>query len=134
MADKDSSSSLSNLSDILAGLTSNPELMEKISGIVGGASTPQDTTSSQPNANIGDVLANPDLMAKLPEVMAVLRPMLNNQPEKASPPKNSTSDAAGRRIALLCALKPYLSHRRCEAIDYFTRMSKMGDLIKNIKF
>lgn len=35
-----------------------------------------------------------------------------------------------RREALLCALKPYLSRERCEAIDYLLRLWRIGDSIK----
>jgi len=37
-----------------------------------------------------------------------------------------------KRTALLLALKPYMSPRRCEAIDYFIRINKLGDVIKTI--
>lgn len=35
-----------------------------------------------------------------------------------------------RREALLCALKPYLSRERCEAVDYLLRLWRVGDSIK----
>lgn len=38
-----------------------------------------------------------------------------------------------RCIALLSALKPYMSPRRCEAIDYLIRMNRMGDIIRRIR-
>ena len=55
------------------------------------------------------------------------------QTKKEAPQKDGEPKANNKRLALLYALKPYLSPRRCEAIDYFARMSKMGDIIKNIK-
>lgn len=135
MADNDKLPNTDGLSDILASITSNKELMEKISGIMGGApSETEEPKAEAPAAGIGDVLSNPDLMAKLPEVMAVLRPMLSGDEKKAPPKKDGKADAASHRMALLYALKPYLSPKRCEAIDYIARMSKMGDLMKNIKF
>lgn len=135
MADNENSPKAEGLADILASITGNPELMKKISGIVGGA--PSDATKEKEEAKaaagIGDVLANPELMAKLPEVIAVLRPMMSEGDSKSQPKKDGQVDATSRRMALLYALKPYLSPRRCEAIDYIARMSKMGDLMKNIK-
>ncbi len=125
------------LSDILSGVMSNPELMEKISGIMGNISSKEDgapTETKPPVSGISDVLANPDLMSKLPEIISVLRPMLSEGTTQSPPKKSDKDNAAGRRLALLFALKPYLSPRRCEAIDYIARMSKMGDLMKNIKF
>ena len=128
MADNENLPMNDSLSDVLANITANKALMEQIADIMGNTAA-----TKPPEANsISDVLSNPDLMAKLPEVMAVLRPMLSggdSHPAK----QDGKGEAAGRRLALLYALKPYLSPRRCEAIDYFARMSKMGDLMKNIK-
>jgi len=39
--------------------------------------------------------------------------------------------SASRR-ALLCALKPYLSPARCEAVDYLLRLWQVGDVIKRL--
>lgn len=47
------------------------------------------------------------------------------------PPANG--DACARREALLCALKPYLSHERAVAVDYLLRLSRVGDAIKAMK-
>ena len=135
MADNDNLPKTDGLSDILASITSNKELMEEISGIMGGAPSESEAPKPETQApsGIGDVLSNPDLMAKLPEVMAVLRPMLSEGGQKPPPKKDGKADAASHRMALLYALKPYLSPKRCEAIDYIARISKMGDLMKNIK-
>ena len=135
MADNDNLPKTDGLSEILASITGNKELMEKISGIMGGAPSEAEAKKSETQApsGIGDVLSNPDLMAKLPQVMAVLRPMLSEGGQKPPPKKDGKADAAGHRMALLYALKPYLSPKRCEAIDYIARISKMGDLMKNIK-
>ena len=39
----------------------------------------------------------------------------------------------GSREALLCALKPYLSPSRCEAVDYLIRLWRVGDAIKALR-
>ena len=134
MADNETFPKTEGLADMLANITANKELMEQITSIVGGsASDAEQPKNDTPATGIGDVLSNPDLMAKLPEVMAVLRPMISEGSPKPPSQKSGKADAASRRLALLYALKPYLSPRRCEAIDYIARMSKMGDLMKNIK-
>lgn len=115
-------------SELLHQLTENKELMKTISGIA-GSSQGQDTPHGT-SPDLGSILSNPDLLSKLPEVISVLRPMLTHDAEK-KPPQKSSPD---RRTALLCALKPYLSPRRCEAIDYFTRISKLGEMMKQMKF
>ena len=137
MADNDNLSLPEGLSDTLASILSNPELMSKISGILDSGSQDDNAVpkeSEPPTGNsIGNALSDPALMAKLPEVISVLRPMLENGEKKGEPPKSGGSSAGNKRMALLYALKPYLSPRRCEAIEYFARISKMGDMIKNIK-
>lgn len=111
--------------EMLGSILSNKELMDKISAIV-GMSDEKDNASSSP----ASILSDPDVMAKLPEVISVLRPMMSgNQKEE----KKEHARANDRRTALLCALKPYLSPKRCEAIDYITKISKLGDVMKNLK-
>ena len=44
--------------------------------------------------------------------------------------KRSQTD--DRRAALLCAMKPYLSHDRQQAIDYILKLSRLGDLLKTL--
>ena len=133
MADTDNIPKKDNLSEMLAGIMSDPAIMEKITDVIGGKPQKEQQTPPQSaSEGIASVLSNPELMAKLPEVIEVLRPMLSGDATKA-PLKESKYDAASRRTALLFALKPYLSPHRCEAIDYIVRISKMGDLMKNIK-
>ena len=42
------------------------------------------------------------------------------------------SQTEERRAALLCAMKPYLSRDRQEAIDYILKLSRLGDLLKTL--
>lgn len=84
---------------------------------------------------IGSVLSNPELMAKLPEVISTIAPMLSSgsahgqqpsqqEPQKKGPPPD-------KRLALLVALKPYLSRERCDAIDYILKINHLGTLFKS---
>ena len=131
MEDKNPAPSEINLAEMLSSVMGNPELMKKISEAAEAISSADQSAQTASAPSVGNALSNPELMEKLPDVMAMLRPMLSAAPQKSasSPP----SSAAHHRVALLCALKPYLSSERCEVIDYFTRMSKMGDLLKNLK-
>lgn len=43
-----------------------------------------------------------------------------------------TDDPCARREALLCALKPYLSKERCDAVDYLLRMWRTKEAIRAI--
>ena len=113
--------------EMLGSILSNKELMDKISAIVG---TPVADTNNNAPSSPASILSDPDVMAKLPEVISVLRPMMNGTQKEE---KKEHARANDRRTALLCALKPYLSPKRCEAIDYITKISKLGDVMKNLK-
>ena len=127
----------------------------------GGGAARSDVGAEQAIAlqeGIGKVLSDPQMMARLPEVIEMLRPMMgglpagggdgekgdadtgqsgSDAPGTAVPASVSHKDGRGgrgaheRRIALLCALRPYLSPRRQEAVDYILRMDKMGKLFRN---
>lgn len=133
MTDNQNTPSPDQLPQLLNTLLTNKELMEKISGIMGPPSENKTRNETDAPSDIGAVLSDPEIMSKLPEVISVLRPMLGDGTKQASP-KSEHTHANDQRMALLCALKPYLSPKRCEAIDYFTRISKLGDMIKNLKF
>ena len=135
-----------NVSNALGNLLSNPALLQSIGTILGSTSAEntKDTSSVAPQSLSSDglskVLADPDLMAKLPQVMAVLQPMLSN-------PSPNTSDTTVPAIAshnpnhprsdcrddLLIALKPFLSPARCEAVDTIIRLSKLGHVLKHLQ-
>ena len=74
---------------------------------------------------LGALASNPELLSKLPELISVMGPLLGGGSDK--------SGHTDKRLALLCALKPYLSSKRCETIDYITKVSKLGDTLKHIK-
>lgn len=109
------------------------------------AASPSVTESAQSMQGLTDglqsVLSNPDLMAKLPQVMAMLRPMLENgnavagteaktetDPSVPTPPKVPTD----HRAALLSALKPFLSDDRKHAVDAMLRISALGDVLRSL--
>ncbi len=132
-----------DLSAALGTLLSDPELMGRIAGIVNGASENETdpgpdaaTVSAQPSSgnnampNLGSLLSNPGIMEKLPSVMATIAPILGGDKKKEEDRHHGRP--CDRRIALLCALKPYLSPRRCEAIDYIIKLDRIGSLLGNL--
>ena len=135
MEDKDLSSVPEGLSDTLTSVLGNPEIMEKLSNILGTLPPKEtsETATSDTASAMGNVLSDPALLAKLPEVISVLRPIVGDNEKKEDSHKKESPPSKDKRLALLCALKPYLSPGRCEAIDYFMRISKISDMIKNIK-
>lgn len=129
------------------------------------ASTPQDSPDEPaakqvPSSSGGDVLSsllsNPELLSKLPQIIAMARPLLDMLSKGSSPQiqasiqgdpantdKSSTETvAAGKfgsggdrqdsRISLLCAMKPYLKRERCEAIDKMLGLVRLGDILKTL--
>ena len=141
---------------LLGSLLSNPDLIRNISSMLGGASTgtaEQTTQSSSPtNASplgnteaaaegISRVLSNPEMMAKLPDVMKMLAPMMQQAkptseasvPAIATPShKGGERDRRGCRNDLLLALKPFLSPERCRAIDMLLGLSRLGDALQKM--
>ncbi len=126
----------------LAALLSDKDLLSRLSGVLetlkNESQAPPQAAPEEPQNEaveavaltppadaLNSVLSNPELMAKLPDVMTALTPVLKGQGAKKPPPD--------KRTALLLALRPYLSPGRCEAIDYITRIGKLGDVIKNLK-
>ena len=96
---------------------------------------------------IGAVLSDPQMMAKLPGMIEMLRPLMgggaggdSTQSERVEKPAQEAVAAVSagkghegcrnRRVALLRALRPYMSDRRREAIDYILRMDQMGKLFR----
>ncbi len=125
----DDINSTPDLSSMLGELFANKELMEKIGELADSIksdeqSAKKDTPPQPPT--IDSLLSNPDIMSKLPDVINVIKPLMSGESTQHSHDEN-------KRLALLMALKPYLSPRRCEAIDYIARMSKLSQTVKGLK-
>ncbi len=145
---------------LLGKLLSNPDLIRNISSMLGASGegagtaeqqTPQ-TPPSQPSLEnpqamadgISRVLSNPEMMAKLPDVMKMLAPMMQQAqsaqgasaptsvPASAKPVPGGGYDRRGCRNDLLVALKPFLSPERCRAIDMLLGLSRLGDALQKM--
>lgn len=137
---------------LLGTLLSNPDLIRNISSMLGGTNTGTTeqavpTPSSTPPLNnetvadgISRVLSNPEMMAKLPDVMKMLAPMMQQTqsaqgasvPASATPSHGGGHDRRGCRNDLLLALKPFLSPERCRAIDMLLGLSRLGDVLQKM--
>lgn len=131
-------------SEGLEKLLSNPELLRTIAALTGtggGVSNTQEAPPAQTSSAVQDglarALADPDLMAKLPTVMAMLQPMLQGgaSAEAAAPTSAPVhaSPQASCRDDLLLALKPFLSSERAAAIDLLLRLGKLGSVLNALK-
>lgn len=117
---------------------------------INNQTTPDTGQTAVPNLTdgLGAVLSDPELLAKLPQVMAMLRPMMEQAappsaaPPSAAPPTDAPAAAAlspvagkqptDNRTALLLALKPFLSEDRRNAVDAMLRISALGDVLRRL--
>ena len=132
---------------LLGKLLSSPDLMKNLSSVLGASGTVDPTASVSASAsaeNVGEgisrVLSNPEMMAKLPDVMKMLAPMMQQGSSSgASVPAVAAAshgggerDRRGCRNDLLVALKPFLSPERCRAIDMLLGLSRLGDALQKM--
>ena len=129
---------------MLSGLLSNPEVMSKVSGVLSSLSKPdekEEAAAAQSAAppegeelasKLSSVMENKELMSALPDVIAAMGPLLSGGRGGERGGAVGKRSECDKRTALLLALKPYMSPRRCEAIDYIIRLNKLGDVIKTI--
>lgn len=114
--------------DLASLLLSNPALLEKLPALLSmakpligllGNQAPQQSAAKE------TAPASAALTAKDG------KPASAFDPQKETKPANSHSES-DHRAALLCAMKPYLSADRREAIDYIIKLSRLGDLLKSL--
>lgn len=132
---------------LLGKLLSSPDLVKNLSSVLGASGTADPTSSVSASAsaeNVGEgisrVLSNPEMMAKLPDVMKMLAPMMQQGSSSgASVPAVAAAshgggerDRRGCRNDLLVALKPFLSPERCRAIDMLLGLSRLGDALQKM--
>ena len=141
--------------DALGEMLSDPAFLQKLSSVLSSlqgaakstAGTAESTVPTQsestaasasalPIDGLAAVLSNPAMMEKLPAVIAMLKPMMENSggatPASASVTATVSSPEHSRET-LLVALKPFLSKERGEAIDTILRISQLGSLLGQMK-
>lgn len=142
------------LSEILKSIMNSPTADE---GAIDRDPTPPPATQATPSADIfSALLSNPELLSKLPSLISSIKPMLDmlgmgSKSIPTSVPVSSAHESSShgdkdaveagafvkkqsddRRAALLCAMKPYLSHDRQQAVDYIIKLSRLGDILKTL--
>lgn len=121
-----------NFSKAFGEILSNPEMMSAISSMAqklkaeGKATeakntspdsdTKEEHTESTSSSSSAETAS---LVGKFPELLGLL------SSKGASTSKNRRSD-------LLCALKPYLSQSRIDAIDQIIKLSELSSVFKNL--
>ena len=126
---KEGSSTLPDgLQSALGALLSNPALMASISQIASGMPSQNANKGETADASTPPAI-DPELAAKLPEMIKTLSPLLSgalSSPKPSPPKKDSPSE---QRCALLLALKPFLSPERQSAADSLLRLSQLSDVL-----
>lgn len=136
---------VTNLAELFGSLISNPSAIAKIGEIIEKAAGSQSGDNSPPNSNnLSDTQGNTsnkenisasidshiptfqnsesnNILSKLPSIIS-----------KLSSSKDEFSIATKEQIALLLAIRPYLSERRKELIDTFIKMNRLSNIFKNL--
>lgn len=123
-----------NFEDILAKITQNPEIIEKVSKIA----------HSDDGGSLSD---------SLPKVIEAILPQVEEAKQEAnekntdtgpqkddeahstslSLPVGKISKKISKNSHLLMALKPYLSKERCDIVDSIVKMAQVADLLSITK-
>lgn len=105
------------LPSALGEILSNPQMLTAISSMAeklkAGSAATESTADSDKKADSGES------QSKLPDVLSLLQ-------------GKGSGESQSRRSELLCALKPYLSQNRSEAIDKIIRLSELSGVFKEL--
>ena len=134
-----------DFSSLVGGIISNPDALSKMSDIIsklglnsGNTNPPPETqkvennTNNTTNLNEKDALSSDtfptshnfevnSIISEIPDILS-----------KISSVKGENSIIDKQQIALLLAIRPYLSEHRKELIDTFIKMDKIGAIFKNL--
>ena len=102
-----------DVSNILQGILSNPQALSSIMSVIGNA--------TQKQTSVQEVVQESE---PLPAIAKAPMPPPRQNEQKQSQPKE---------IALLMALKPFLSSRKCDTIDTFVRLFDIANLLRGVK-
>ena len=152
------STSTHRAEDLLSGLLSDPQALNRIASLIRsateGASSGEEASlekfdlahsdlpvqDSTPAARVvstdglAAMLSDPAMLEKLPQMIAVIKPLLGSLSASAPPKENVPAhDPATCRNNLLLALKPFLSPHRRDAIDTMLRISHLGNVFSQLK-
>ena len=155
--------STASTSDLLTGLLSDPQALNRISAMIRAATEavtgdptsaeassaprsdlpPQNTdsapvvSSAAPTAStdgLAAILSDPAMLEKLPQMIAVMKPLLGSlTAPQPKQEKDTDQSPTACRNNLLLALKPFLSPHRRDAIDTMLRISHLGNVFSQLK-
>lgn len=112
------------ISAALDKLMANPQLINMVASALGGMSAPASSDGGEQapkESDAAQVSATPAM--SLDKILPLIGKLSST----------SQKGASFKHEQLLCAIKPYLSPARCQAIDGIIRISKMSDIIGQLK-
>ncbi len=135
--------------EALQSLLSNPDLIQRVRGILSSTSDPPlaeaptkensppepSPPSSPPIDGLSRLLSDPALLEKLPGILATVKPLLSALPTMAAPPATNAEPKSlpACRDHLLLSLKPFLSPARRDAVDTILRIARLGEVLGQLK-
>lgn len=116
------------ISSMISALRENPALLQGIASSLGidkgeENKKEEDEPSQEKASEVSSVSSLP------PEIMKALPAFLSLMSGEGK----AKSKSEANREALLYALKPYLSKSRADAIEKIIRLSRLGDILSEIK-
>ena len=90
-------------------------------------------TPSVPSDGLATLLSDPSMLEKLPQIIAVMKPLMASDPPSVPAAKVEKPSPALCRDNLLCALKPFLSPERRDAVDSIMRIAKLSAVFQQLK-
>lgn len=113
-----------DLSAMIAEVMKNPEVSRMVAELKANMTENSALENAAPAAAAPSGAVPPEVLAKLPEMMAVLG-------KAGGKPSPASRDAENRR-RLLSALKPYLNPARKDAVESILRVTEITDLLGTI--
>ncbi len=124
--------SLPDLSSAISKIMEHPELISMVASVLG---EPTKTESAAPAAetvstDVQGTAENAVPISVPTDMLSSVMPLVSKLSALSSP---QNGGSGFKHEQLLCALKPYLSSSRGDAVDYIIKISKMSTLLKGIK-
>ena len=118
------------ISSALDKLLANPQLISMVASALGNnaSQSPPASSESPSKENEEEEKTVPTVATPLPSMDALI-PLVG----KLARNDGGTRKSGFKHEQLLCALKPYLSPSRCQAIDHIIRISQMSSIIGQLK-
>lgn len=134
--EKSPAEALPSLSEAIEKLMANPEIISMVASAIGNSPPSAEShvfeDKEEKNEESTAVAAAPS-HADLGNILSNLAPLLSGLNKGGNHSSHESTDSAHNREALLCALRPYISQGRREAIDYILQLSRISELLKQVK-